>query len=238
MAAEVIPPVPPHYFNDYAGVISSGTSQRLNQELDNFEKQTSSQIVVAVYPKMQSDSDIADYAVRVFEAWEPGLQHTNNGAILLVFVQDHKMRIATGYGLEGALPDATCKRILDTEITPRFKQGDFDGGLTAGVEAMMAAAKGEYKGTGQTVDQGRHGSGSSRGNNWFVILIIIIVVFSLFRRGGLGFWGGWMSGRQRLVRVAGAAVAAVGVGEAAEAFPAVAAAPAAAARAEAGDLWL
>jgi uncharacterized protein len=159
LAVEVIPPAPAHYFNDYAGVTQPATQNRLNQTLEDFEKQSSCQIVVAVFPTMQTDSSIEDYAVRVYRAWGVGQKDKNNGAVLLVFVQEHKMRIATGYGLEGALPDALCKRILDDEITPRFKQGDYDGGLSAGVTAMIAAAKGEYKGTGRTV-------ADSIGNAW------------------------------------------------------------------------
>ena len=139
---EVIPPAPKEYFNDYTHTVSPATAGRLNQTLESFERRTSSQILVVIYPKMQSDSAIDDYTVRVYRARKPGGKENNNDAILFVFVQDHLLRIATGYGLEGALPDALAKRIIDTEIAPRFKQGDFDGGLSAGVAAMMAAAKG------------------------------------------------------------------------------------------------
>ena len=104
--------------------------------------------MVAVFPKMQSDSSIEDYTVRVARSWQVGQKNKNNGAVLFVFVQDHKMFLQVGYGLEGVLPDALCKRIIDEQITPRFKAGDFDGGLTAGVQAILAATKGEYKGTG------------------------------------------------------------------------------------------
>src|SRR5689334_21466471 len=83
--AEVIPPSPPKYFNDFAGVTSAATQEHLNQTLEDFEKQTSSQIVVAIYPKMQSDSSIEDYAVRVFRSWAVGQRQKNNGALLLVF---------------------------------------------------------------------------------------------------------------------------------------------------------
>ncbi len=204
-AAEVIPPKPEQYFNDYAHVVSPGTAQRLNQELEDFEKQTSSQIVVVVYPKMQSDSSIEDYTVRVFQNWKPGLKDKDNGAILFVFVEDHKMRIATGYGLEGALPDAICKRIIDEVIAPRFKQGDFDGGLSAGVDAILAATKGEYKGTGQTVAQGRARKNSFLADNWVILLIIAIILLgnlTLRRRPrrssgwmmSSGGWGGWYGG--------------------------------------------
>ncbi len=97
-AAEVIPPAPEHYFNDYAHATSPATAERLNRELEDFEKQTSSQLLVAVYPKMQSDSSIEDYTIRVARAWKVGQAGKNNGAILFVFVQDHKMFIQVGYG--------------------------------------------------------------------------------------------------------------------------------------------
>lgn len=150
-SAEVIPPAPSQYFNDYAHVVSPGTAAELNQQLEQFERDTSSQILVAVYPKMESDSSIEDYTVRVAQSWGVGQKEKNNGAVLFVFVQDHKMYIQVGYGLEGALPDALAKRIIENEIKPHFRNGDFDGGLRAGVTAILAATKGEYKGAGQTV---------------------------------------------------------------------------------------
>ena len=196
-AGEVIPPAPTAYFNDYANVVSAGTASQLNQALENFERQTSEQIVVAVFPKMQSDSDVADYAVRVFRAWGVGQKDKNNGAVLFVFVQDHKLFLQTGYGLEGVLPDALCKRIIDEQITPRFKAGDFDGGLTAGVRSILAATKGEYKGTGTTVADRAH-RGDSMGP--VIVFIIVIIVIALLRSraaryGGFQYWGGgWSSG--------------------------------------------
>src|SRR6266403_529457 len=150
-AAEVMPPAPAQYFNDYAHIVSSATATELNQKLEQFERDTSSQIVVAVYPKMESESSIEDYTVRVKQAWGVGQKDKDNGVVLFVFVQDRKMYIQVGYGLEGALPDALAKRIIENEIKPYFRNGDFDGGLRAGVTAILAATKGEYKGTGHTV---------------------------------------------------------------------------------------
>lgn len=196
-AAEVIPPAPARYFNDYAGVVSPAAADELNSELEQFERDTSNQIVVAIYPHMQSDSSIEDYAVRVAQSWRAGQKGRDNGAVLFVFVQDRSMYIATGYGLEGALPDALCKRIIDDEIVPGFRRGDFDGGLAAGVRALMAAARGEYRGTGSTDDE-RRVQGSS---NLLVpaLLILVLIVFSyvrsrqqvVYRRGGrTSVWGG------------------------------------------------
>ena len=95
-AAEVIPPAPAQYFNDSAGVVSAGTAAQLNQKLEQFERDASSQIVVVVYPKMQSDSAIEDYTVRVAQSWKIGQKDKNNGAVLFVFTQDHKMFLQVG----------------------------------------------------------------------------------------------------------------------------------------------
>ena len=215
LAAETIPPAPARYFNDYAGVVSAATAAQLNQRLEQFERDSSCQIVVAVFPKMQSDSSIEDYTVRVAQSWKVGQKDKNNGAVLFVFIQDRKLFIQTGYGLEGVLPDAICKRIIENEIKPGFKAGNYDAGLTSGVTAILAAVKGEYKGTGQTVADRNivvvgHGDGS--GNNQsglgttvvviFVVICILIVV-SNARRGGYYYsrsgwsgssWGGGWSG--------------------------------------------
>jgi uncharacterized protein len=212
MAADV-PAKPAHYFNDYASLIDPRTAQQLDKRLEDFERQTSNQILVVIYPSLPAGAAVEDFTQDAFRAWKPGQQGRNNGAILFVFVKDRKMRIQTGYGLEGALPDAICKRIISDEIAPRFQAGDFGGGMTAAVNAMIAATRGEYKGTGRTVAQARaparHGGGSA------VNLIILLVVFgfvglSLLRaarrgtvytssgsRGSRGIWwtgGGWGGG--------------------------------------------
>ena len=195
LAAEVIPPAPQKFFNDYAGVVSAPAAAALNQRLEQFERDTSSQIVVAIFPRMQSDSSIEDYTVRVAKAWQVGLKDKNNGAVLFVFTQDRKLFLTTGYGLEGALPDALCKRIIEDEIKPHFKAGHFDAGLTAGVNAILAAAKGEYKGSGQTHRRHSDDSRSDPGMILFLILFGGVFVFIVFIqskvRGHGGTWHGW-----------------------------------------------
>jgi uncharacterized protein len=131
---------------------------------------------------MQSDSSLEDYAQHLYQAWKIGQKGKNNGALLLVFTQEHKMRIHTGYGLEGPMPDVICKRIIEDEIAPHFKQGDFDEGLEAGVTAMMAAARGEYKGTGRTHKETQNHNGGSALPVLFVFVIIIFSILSKLRR--------------------------------------------------------
>ncbi len=177
-AAETIPPAPRDHFNDYAGIVAPANARQLNDDLTQFERTTSNQIVVAIFPHMQSDSSIEDYTVRVAQAWGVGQKDRKNGAVLFIFAQDRKLFIQVGYGLEGVLPDALCKQIIANEITPRFRNGDFTGGVAAGVHAMLAATKGEYRGTGRTVaDQRGDNSGLSVGA--IAVIIIFLIVFSL-----------------------------------------------------------
>lgn len=200
-AAEVIPPPPKQYFNDYARVVKPATAAQLNQVLEDFERATSSQILVVVFPKMQSASSIEDYTFRVKESWKVGQKGKDNGAVLFVFTQDRKMYLQVGYGLEGALPDALCKRIIEDEIKPHFKAGDFDGGLRAGVSAILAATKGEYKGSGQTqADRGLVGGAQPPLVALLPFLFIggfvVILLLLAIRRSGRGRYysgSGWTS---------------------------------------------
>jgi uncharacterized protein len=206
-AAEVIPPTPNAYFNDYAGVVSKEAASRFNEQLAQFERDTSDQVVVAVFPKMQSDSDIADYTQRVAQAWGVGQKERRNGVVLFVFTQDRKMFIQVGYGLEGALPDATAFDITERQIKPLFRTGNYEAGLATGIDLICKAIRGEYKGSGKTVTEGK-GGGTFTGLLPFIIFVIVLFIISrLFRKlGSYGYssrgggpvfipgGGGWSSG--------------------------------------------
>jgi uncharacterized protein len=213
-AAEVIPPKPDRYFNDYAGVVSKEAAYRFNEQLAQFERETSDQVVVAIFPKMQSDSDIADYTQRVAQAWGVGQKERRNGIVLFVFVQDRKMFIQVGYGLEGALPDITAFDITEYKIKPRFRSGDYEVGIAVGIDSIFKAIRGEYKGSGNTLAE-RHRRGGPLSLFYFVFFFIVfVVVLSVIsalmrplsgygyssRRGGPVFFptggggGGWSSG--------------------------------------------
>jgi uncharacterized protein len=187
-AAEVMPPKPAAYFNDYAGVVSKEAAHRFNEKLAQFERETSDQVVVAVFPKMQSDSDIADYTQRVAQAWGVGQKDRRNGVVLFVFTEDRKMFIQVGYGLEGALPDITAFDITEYHIKPYFRVGDYEGGLATGIDLICKAILGEYKGSGKTVAEQR-GSVRAPGLLFFVIFVIVLIVISrvMRRLGGYGY---------------------------------------------------
>lgn len=213
---EVIPPKPAGYFHDAAGVVSESAALRFNEQLAQFERDTSNQIVVAVYPKMQTDSDIADYTQRIAQSWGVGQADRRNGAVLFVFVSDRKMFVQVGYGLEGVIPDATAFDITERNIKPRFRANDYEGGLALGINLLLQAARGEYTGTGKTVAERnlpRLVSGGGGCCSLPVLLFIFVFVMLFFGRsrkrrrrgwgysghggpfiGGWGGGGGWSSG--------------------------------------------
>ncbi len=201
-----IPEKPQRYVTDRAGVFGPGEAEALNAKLEQFERDTSDQILVWVDRKLPEGFTLEDFTVRAGQKWGAGRKKEDNGAILFVFTEDRKVRIETGYGLEGAIPDAIAKRIIDEEIVPRFRAGDYPGGIDAGAGAMMAAARGEYRGTGRTVDEGRRrGQGQLSGCAVAAIFFGVFVFLPIFMRGrrafrshgGRGWWtggGGWGGG--------------------------------------------
>ena len=205
-AAEAIPPKPAGYFNDYANVISQDAALRFNEQLAQFERETSDQVVVAVFRKMETDSSIEDYTQRVAQSWGVGQQDRRNGAVLFVFIDDRKMFIQVGYGLEGVLPDITAFDITERHIKPKLRTQDYEGGLGTGIDLILKAIRGEYTGTGKTVAE----SGSQKAPGrmsclLFAIFIIFLIMIARSsrksRRRGWGysgaggpFIGGWGSG--------------------------------------------
>lgn len=129
--------------NDYAGMLSSATSQQLEGSLAAFESEESTQLVVLTIASLENES-LEEYSIRVAEQWKIGQQGLDNGAILLVAREERKIRIEVGYGLEGSLTDLTAGRIIRNVIVPEFKKGNFDRGILAGVTAMMEAVRGEF----------------------------------------------------------------------------------------------
>jgi uncharacterized protein len=204
-AAETIPPKPAGYFNDYAGIVSKEAALRFNEQLAQFERETSNQVVVAVFRKMESDSSVEDYAQRVAQAWGVGKKDVSkgNGVVMLVFVEDRKISIQTGYGLEGALPDAIAFDIRTLHINPHFRSGDYEGGLAEGIDLTCKAIRGEYKGDGKT-NLERSSRKSGGGNILFFVILVIIILIAMRssrRRRGYGysslggpFIGGWGGG--------------------------------------------
>ncbi|TRZ74671.1 MAG: TPM domain-containing protein [Bacteroidetes bacterium] len=220
LAAQDIPerPVPPRLVNDYAAVLSPDEAARLEQKLVSFNDSTSTQIILVIV-KSLNGYDKNDYAQRLGQKWGVGQKGRNNGIVILVKPkypnEKGEASIQTGYGLEGVLPDITCKQIVDNEMIPKFVQGDYYGGVSAGIAVVMSITKGEFT-AGQYGKRARQ----QKPYGFLVpIIILMIIVFwirmsrggthsvgksipfwtSLFLlgsmgRGGSGSWGNFQSG--------------------------------------------
>jgi uncharacterized protein len=127
---------------DQTGTLSSGDIASLTQLSRNLELRKGSQVAVLIVPTTQPET-IEQFSIRVADAWKIGRKKIDDGALLVVAKDDRRLRIEVGYGLEGALPDVTTKRIIDEIITPKFKSGDFAGGISAGVERIIGVIDGE-----------------------------------------------------------------------------------------------
>lgn len=179
-----IPAKPDGYVHDAAGLLSPQVKHNLSQHLQNFERQTSNQIVVATFPSLSGGS-LEDFSIRLAEAWQVGQKEKDNGVIFLIFPQEKQMRIEVGYGLEGVLPDALAGTILNRVVAPQFQQGNFENGILQGVAAIFQAVKGEYQATNgsshtrnslsaQEVKQLRH-----MGEGLFTLVLILVCVLFL-----------------------------------------------------------
>ena len=203
--SQQLPPKPATLVTDYTNTLAPGDVQLLENKLVAFDDSTSTQIAVVII-KSVGEYDINDYAQKLGRAWGIGQQGKNNGIVVLVALDDHKVSIQTGYGVEGAVTDENTNEIITNDIRPNFKQGDYYGGLNAGIDDLMKLMKGEYKSTGKHASNGD--SGGSYGILIFIVIIIIIIIFR--SRGGGGgqiiggrggaspFWwflGGAMLGR-------------------------------------------
>ncbi len=162
----------PHYIRDDAGWLSPSAFQALDAKLKAFERETSSQFVVAILPRVPPGEELFDFSQRLYQAWQPGSAAKDNGALFLIFADDRKMRIHTGYGMEGVLPDARCKQIIQDVVAPQLRQGNREAAVNAGVDAMIAAAKGEYTGDGTTRLDGQPTENSG---GWFPLLFLGII---------------------------------------------------------------
>jgi uncharacterized protein len=130
--------------NDYAAMLSPATRQQLETVLADFEGQESTQLAVLTIPTLDG-AVLEEFSLKVAESWRLGQKGRDNGALLLIVKNDRKLRIEVGYGLEGRLTDLTSGRIIRDIITPHFRKGSFDQGVSEGVSAMIAAVRGEFQ---------------------------------------------------------------------------------------------
>jgi uncharacterized protein len=169
---------------DAANLLKSQERASLEQKLKAHEDKTTDQLVVATIPSLQGLT-VEDYANRLFRYWQLGQKAKNNGVLLLVAPSERKARIEVGYGLEGALTDALTKVIIATAVAPRFKQGDFAGGIGAGIDAILAILTGDAE-EWQRRAEVRIDDGRRIDPIVAVVLVIVLILVLRWLMGGAG----------------------------------------------------
>ena len=172
-------PNPPVLVTDLAGVLSPEQKQALENKLVAFDDASSNQIAVVILPTLE-DNPIEEYANKLFRTWGIGNKKSRNGVLLLIAIQDKKIRIEVGYGLEGALPDITANSIIDNDIKPAFRQQAYYEGIDKATDDIAKAAVGEYK---EKRERKTKGKGS---NSLLFVFILFIIVAILGKKGGGG----------------------------------------------------
>ncbi|MBC7758247.1 MAG: TPM domain-containing protein [Phormidesmis sp. FL-bin-119] len=178
--AQTFPAKPNRLVNDYTQTLSPDQINQLEQKLVAFDDSSSTQIAVVIVKSLEG-YDVADYTQRLAESWGVGGAKNNNGVVFLVSLGDRKVTIQTGYGVEGALPDAIARRIIENEVTPNFKSGNYFAGIDQGTNAIISYTKGEYK---NDASKKRKKSGGSMIP--FIVIFIIIILIAIKRGGGSG----------------------------------------------------
>ncbi|MFX1702306.1 TPM domain-containing protein [Chitinophaga sp. CC14] len=184
--AQNIPPRPnpPTLVNDFAGVLLKTEDDALEQKVVAYFDSTSTQIAIVTL-KSIGDYDISQVSLKILRDWGIGTKGKNNGILILVSVEDRKIRIETGYGMEGVVPDAVANQIISQVIKPAFREGHYYQGLDGAVEAIQKAAAGEYR-----ADPRQSKPGISPGAIFLIIMVIVIIVSIIGRGGGGGRGGG------------------------------------------------
>jgi len=174
VALALEPPKLTRRVTDLAGVLRPDDVNRMEETLRAYEQQTGHQFAVLVLPSLEGDV-IEPFAIRVAEQWKLGDTKRDDGLLMVVAVKDRKMRIEVGYGLEGVIPDVVASRVIRERMTPRFREGDYAGGISSALDALMKAAQGESLGPPQQRDDG---NGKSTP---FAPLAILMVLFGIFQ---------------------------------------------------------
>lgn len=186
-------PNPPRLVTDFTGTLSANETELLENKLVAFNDSASSQIAIVIIHST-GIYEISDYAIQLGEKWGIGREGKNNGALILVAKDDRKVFIATGYGLEGAIPDALAKRIVETQIKPAFKQGNFYKGLDDATDTMIKLASGEY-----VADDVKEKIPKEifLPVLFFIIIFFLIIIYKTrsakdyARVNGIDFWTAW-----------------------------------------------
>ncbi|NLY75380.1 MAG: TPM domain-containing protein [Firmicutes bacterium] len=176
------------YVIDRAGILTESQRDQLSNALYQYAQKTENQILVVIVPSLEEE-ELTDFTERLFELNKPGVKGRDNGAILLIANRERKIRLEVGYGLEEAVPDGRAGLIIREEIAPRFQNGDFYGGITAGVIAVIKAITPDYTFEGSPTARARGEKGNSFPAAFIAAMIIAFLSIISSRRGGYQTYG-------------------------------------------------
>ena len=183
-------PDPPRLVNDFTGTLSSEEVQSLESKLISYYDSTSTQIAIVIESSLEGE-DAFDYSQRLAESWHIGTKGKNNGLLIYVALDDHKIWIQNGYGMEATVTDALSKRIIEENIKPNFKQQQYFQGLSEATDIIIRAASGEYI---NDLPKHRGKKGPSPFTIIMIIVVIILVMIFNGRGGGRGRGRGMIAG--------------------------------------------
>jgi len=167
--------------NDYASLLSPEVSTQLEQKLAAFERETSNQVVVLTIPSLQGDI-LEQFAIRVAGQWKPGQKGKDNGVLLILAKAERKVRIEVGMGLQGVLPDITSSHIIRDAMRPYLKDNNYDQGISAGVDAILAATKAEFKASPQDAKHAKPHRSSPSPITLFLLVVVAVLILGTFSR--------------------------------------------------------
>jgi uncharacterized protein len=197
VAALEVPPPPTQWVTDRAGLLGGTEADLLNRKLQDFEQSSGAQFIVYTFPSIEGES-IEDFTIRCVERWKVGQKKYDNGLVLFVFAKERKVRVETGYGLEGTITDAFSSRVIREQIAPHFQQNDYAGGLNAAADALIARIRGGEQPVPplqQSQPQSQRAPQQLKRGFGAPELFILLIVFFFFvmpllsrrrRRGGCG----------------------------------------------------
>lgn len=195
-AQKFIPkPNPMRLVNDYAKVLNGYDAEALEKKLVAFDDSTTNQIVVLTIPSLNGEV-IEEVANKTYREWGIGTKKNSNGVLILIALEDRKIRIEVGRGLEGAIPDVIANDIIDNDLTPAFKQKNYIGGIAKAVDDLSKAAAGEYKEKRKRSNDSSDSGGGSILGVIFILFIVLMIIGNSGRGGGRGGrrgGGGWIA---------------------------------------------
>jgi uncharacterized protein len=164
-AAETLPPAPTRYFDDRAALVAEADAVKINARLAQFERDTSVQFVITVFPKLETEAKFEDYCTHLFNSWHVGQKGKNNGVVLFLFMAEHRSRLELGRGMEKVISNERAAEILKDVLAPHFKRKEFAAGLEACVDAVIKETGTAFSGSGATVsEKGQAGGKGTEGS--------------------------------------------------------------------------